>query len=204
MELKALYEDPTKKKSVVVKDKSGNDVVVQQLVCTGVELRHSGLQPEQNFNRRTVVMEGLSEGWLSLGEGENTLTIHTKSDGDVVYDVLLVPGYYCLSTGERIPLTKFAEEESFTAQSAPLAAGEAKKWLQSKGLPLTIKAPDYPGSARMVEVANYEAAKDYRCRLRADLHAKFRGVPGPAGKLVRIGTQFERRDGTTFTAGAEA
>lgn len=199
MEIKALYEDPSKKKSVVVGDK-----VMQEPVCTGVHMIHTGLQPEQNFNRRTFVLEGLSEGWLSLSADEKTLTIHTKNVGDVVYDVLQPPGYYCRSTGERIPLSKFAEEESFTAAQAVLAAGEARKWLQAKGEPMTVKVPDYPGSTRMVEMANYEATKDYRCRLRADLHAKLRGVPGPAGKLVRIGTNYAKRDGTVVTVGEEA
>lgn len=135
-----------------------------------VPVAHTGLQAEQNFNRRTFVLRGISEGWLTLSADEKVLTLHTD-EGDLVYDVLKPAGYYCVSTGKRIPLSKFAEEEANTQQVAKLAAAEAQKWLKDNGL----------------KPNDYEAPKDYKCRLRDDLHDLFRGVPGPAGSLVRVG-----------------
>ena len=170
MKLKALY------------DKTG-----PKPVCNGVQVLNSGTHAEQNFNRRTFVMAGLAEGWLKLSDDEKTLTIRTD-EVDLEYEILQPPGYYCRATGERIPLTRMAEEESYTAMQAVLAAAEARKWLEANKQPLYIKLRESSGSPKVVEVANYEALKEFRCRLRADQHEKFRGVRGIDGSLVRVGS----------------
>jgi hypothetical protein len=145
-----------------------------------VRIRETGMDPEQNLDRKSFVLKGLSEGWVSLSDDEKTLTVHgVDADGkveDLVYEVLRTPGYYCRATGDRIPLSKFAEDEAFNSSSAPLAAAEARKWLEAHSQPLYIKLPFSARDPRMVDVANYEAPKHYACRLNAAQHEKWRAV----------------------------
>lgn len=152
----------------------GRPKMVNGRMC--VEVVTSGMQPEQNFDRRRFVLKGISEGWAKLSDDEKTLTVHATPE-DLVFDVVRAPGYYCVSTGERIPLSKFAEEEAFNSTTATMAAGEARKWLVAKKLPLMAG-----------KLANYEAPKHYACKLNAKQHEKFRAVQNVAGNWVAAQT----------------
>jgi hypothetical protein len=131
---------------------------------------HTGLKPEQNWSRRTV-LRGMGEGWASLNADETELTIRAEPE-DLVYTVTRAPGYYCRSTGERIPISKFALEEVFTQMVAVMAAREAQAWCKANGK----------------RSNDYEVTQAYECVLREDQHERFRGVPAPSGALVAAHT----------------
>ena len=138
-------------------------------VCTGVEIKHTGLSPEQNWDQGQV-MQYASEGWLRL-DGD---TIFVSGSGETLqYDVLRKPGYFVASTGERIPVSELAMTQFMTETHATLAPAEARAFLAAKGLPAT----------------DYEASRVYRCRLNDEQHAKWRAVTDIAGNVVAAHTQ---------------
>jgi len=85
-----------------------------------------------------------------------------------------VPGYYCKSTGERIPVSPDAWAELFSARpgQANMARREALTFLADKG-----KAAD-----------DYEVTMAYECVLAADQHEKFHGVRAISGNVVAAHT----------------
>lgn len=52
----------------------------------------------QKFSPR-IINTAVIEGWMTLGKG--LLTIHGE-EGDVVYKVLRIPGYYCCFCGGKL------------------------------------------------------------------------------------------------------
>lgn len=137
-------------------------------VITALQVKHTGLRPAQNFSRR-FVEDGVAGGYMVLGEG--TLTVKAKPE-DLNYAVTRQPGYYCRSTGQRIPISAMAWASPSRDR---LACAEAQKWLASQGL----------------EATDYEVTNAYECVLNDKQHAKYRGVPGEAGYFVAANTLKE-------------
>lgn len=127
--------------------------------CVGVEVVHSGLNPEQNFSM-AMVERGLSEGWIV----QNGDVLELRTPNDVLrYQVKRRPGYYCSSTGERIPVSAVAWN---SRERGILCQREARKWLQERG-----KGPN-----------DYEVTNAYECALNPEQHMKYRAVVGPSGQ----------------------
>lgn len=116
----------------------------------GVEVRHTGANPEQNFSHR-LIEQGMADGWVTMVGG----TLRMKADPeDLVYDLLREPGYYCKSTGEQIPVSARAWG---SLNRGTLASIEARAWLRGKGL----------------DERDYEVTNAYECVLSSEQHAKF-------------------------------
>ncbi len=126
-----------------------------------VWVKHTGTSPEQNFSTR-FFEAGLIEGWLRMVDngvlGGQEIVIRAECDSgmiDLVYKVKRTPGYYCVSTGDRIPISQ-------TAWASPrrgeLASKEAKAWLAARGLP----------------ERDYEVTNAYECVLDPDQHESFK------------------------------
>lgn len=128
---------------------------------SGVEIKNTGVSREQNFSHR-LVEQAIVEGWAIL-EG-NTLTLRGEPE-DLVYTVKRTPGYYCTSTGERIPISAVAWG---SPQRGVLARKEALTWLLARG-----KA-----------ASDYEVTNAYECVLAEHQHNKFHAVTDPKGRIV--------------------
>lgn len=140
---------------------------------------HTGVSEGQNFSTR-FVEGGLVEGWLSFVElvdgkhmrikcehqsgQEPTGLTHPDgtpkmrpvySNEDLIYRVVREPGYYCVSTGDRIPISGMAWGSSRRGELAPK---EAKAWLAARGLAPT----------------DYEVTNAYECILDSDQHERFK------------------------------
>lgn len=119
--------------------------------CTHVTVKHTGSSPEQNFSHR-LVENGAADGWIEVGASHLVI----KTDGEPLrYELKRTPGYYCLSTGERIPVSAMAWA---SPRRGELASREALSWLAQAG-----KAP-----------TDYEVTNAYECVLDADQHAQFK------------------------------
>ena len=128
-------------------------------VCVGLEVVHTGLNPEQNFSM-AMVERGISEGWIM----QSGTTMEIVADPENLrYRVKRTPGYYCMSTGERIPVSPTAWN---SRERGVLCRREALKWLADHGLPPT----------------DYEVTNSYECVLGEEQHMKFRAVVGPSGQ----------------------
>lgn len=138
------------------------------LTVSGVELIHTGLSAEQNWDR-SQLLQYATEGWMRL-VGE-TIEIVGEQE-TLVYDILRKPGYYVASTGEQIPISELAMGQFLTEPVATLASAEARAFLLGRGLPQN----------------DYDAGRVYRCRLRADQHEKWRAVRDLAGNAVAAHT----------------
>lgn len=136
--------------------------------AVGVDVFHTGLSPEQNWDQGQV-LQYASEGWLTV-EGEQIVL--KAAQETLRYDILRRPGYYVRSTGERIPVSELAMQQFMTEQMATLAPAEARAFLLGKGLPLN----------------DYEASRVFRCRLNAEQHEKWRAVRDIAGNVVAAHT----------------
>lgn len=131
---------------------------------TGVRIKDSGSSPGQNWAARQVE-QYMGEGWMQV-RGEQIVI--TSVDGEeLVYDILRRPGYYCASTGERIPISEPAMLQFMSQPQATLAPAEARAWL-----------------AERKRGGGYEATRNYSCALVADAHAKYRAVVGPKGQIA--------------------
>lgn len=129
--------------------------------CTHFRIKHTGLGRAQNFSSRFV--EGcIVEGTVTVGEG--TLTLYTKPE-KLKYTLKRRPGYYCASTGERIPISDVAWGSS---RRGDLASREARAWLKAKGLPET----------------DYEVTNAYECELDSAQHEKYRAMVAVSGNVV--------------------
>jgi hypothetical protein len=132
---------------------------------THVSVKHTGLKAEQNFSRR-LVLQAVNAGWMRVAGGR--LVIKTGDDeDDLEYTVNREPGYYCKSTGERMPITSLAWEQLLSERVGTLAYAEAQAWLKGAG-----KAAD-----------DYEITMAYECVLDEALHEKYRGVQIKPGVL---------------------
>lgn len=128
---------------------------------SAVEIKHTGTNPEQNFSHR-LVEQAIVEGWASL-DGDR-LTLRGQPE-DLAYTVRRSPGYYCTSTGERIPVSAMAWA---SPQRGTLARKEALAWLAARGKAAT----------------DYEVTNAYECVLDEAQHARFRAVTDPKGRIV--------------------
>lgn len=136
--------------------------------CTHVLVKHSGTEPEQNFSRR-LVLQAVTDGWMKIdgAPGSQTLTIKAEPE-DLFYAVKRQPGYYCISTGERIPVDDLAWSQMLQTGVGDLSRQQALAWLASKGKAAT----------------DYEVTMAYECVLGAAQHEKFRAVAAVSGNLV--------------------
>lgn len=123
--------------------------------ATHVEVKHSGLSPEQNFSDR-LVDQAVKEGWMVVGD--KALTIKTGAE-PLSYALKRKPGYFCKSTGAPIPVSE-ANWVRFRLGNDQRASAEAKAWLAANG-----KAAD-----------DYDITTAYHCVLDAKQHAKYRAV----------------------------
>jgi hypothetical protein len=139
--------------------------------CTHVLVKHTGTSPEQNFSHRAVE-QAMVDGWMHI-DGD-TLTV-TAEPEDLLYQVKRTPGYYCRSTGERIPISPTAWVRMRSTGQGDLSAREAKAWLLSRGKDAT----------------DYEVTHAYECVLDAEQHAKFHAVRDGASNVVAAYTQGE-------------
>lgn len=130
-----------------------------------VTVGHTGLKPEQNFSHR-LIEAGIAQGWITLTG--DTLTMAADPE-DLVYTVKRTPGYFCKSTGERIPISMMAWA---SPKRDVLAYREAQAWLSANGKAAT----------------DYEVGNDYRCVLSSTQHEKFRTVRSISGNLVAAHT----------------
>lgn len=129
--------------------------------CTHVTVKHTGTSPEQNFSHR-LVENGVADGWIEMGG--SSLVI--KTDGEPLrYEIKRTPGYYCSSTGERIPVSAMAWASQ---RRGELASREAMFWLAKAG-----KAP-----------TDYEVTNAYECVLAREQHDRFRAVLDAKGRVV--------------------
>lgn len=131
---------------------------------THMLVEHTGTSPEQNFADR-LVEQGIDEGWITVS-GTTALMLKAEPES-LQYRILRIPGYYCRSTGERIPLSERALRRLATRQmEAPRA--EALAWLAAKGL----------------EPTDYEVTLAYECELDAGQHERFRATRDAASNVV--------------------
>lgn len=119
-----------------------------------VEVKHTGTSPEQNFSHR-LVEAGMADGWVTVED--DALTMKTDAE-PLRYQLKRKPGYYCVSTGDRIPISDIAWTQACTRAEAILAPREARKWLAARGLAET----------------DYEVTRAYECVLGADQHDTFK------------------------------
>jgi hypothetical protein len=129
--------------------------------CTHVTVKHTGSSQAQNFSHR-IVEDGVADGWIAVG----ALHLVIKTDGEPLrYDLKRTPGYYCSSTGERIPVSAMAWA---SPRRGDLASREARDWLAKAG-----KAP-----------TDYEVTNAYECTLDPEQHDQFRAVLDAKGRVV--------------------
>ena len=131
---------------------------------SGVRIKDTGSSPKQTWAARQVE-QYMSEGWMALRGDQIVIT---AEDGDeLVYDIVRRPGYYCASTGERIPISEPAMGQFMTQSEATLAPAEARAWL-----------------AERKRGGGYEATHNYTCALDEGAHDKYRAVVGPKGQIA--------------------
>jgi len=134
------------------------------LQVSGVEIKHTGVSPEQNFSRR-VVTAGLTEGWLRI-EGDK-LTLD-GANGKLEYVIRRSPGYYCKSTGERIPVSDVAWTDFLASGQGKLSQVEARAWLLGRGK----------------DSSDYEITLAWECVLAPEDHEKWHCTRDVAGNVV--------------------
>lgn len=132
--------------------------------CTHVLVKHTGTEPAQNFSRR-LVLQAVTDGWMQITG--STLTIKAEPE-DLFYAIKRQPGYYCISTGERIPVDDLAWSQMLQTGRGDLSRQQALAWLASKGKPAT----------------DYEVTMAYECVLGDAQHEKFRAVHAISGNLI--------------------
>ena len=64
----------------------------------GVRVLSLGATPDQHFSPE-LVLSAIADGWMTMADGKITLK---AEDGDVVYNIRRVPGYYCCHDGATI------------------------------------------------------------------------------------------------------
>lgn len=136
--------------------------------CTHVEVIHTGLTPEQNFDDG-LILDGITEGWVTVS-GDR---LEMKTDAEpLVYAINRAPGYFCKSTGEAIPMSAPAWARFRYGNDSTASQAEARAWLSANG-----KEPN-----------DYDIAVAYHCVLDAGQHERFRAVVGPKSQIVAAHT----------------
>jgi hypothetical protein len=128
---------------------------------SAIEIKHTGTSREQNFSHR-LIEQAIVDGWARL-DGD-TLTLRGQPE-DLTYSVRRSPGYYCTSTGERIPVSAMAWA---SPQRGTLARKEALAWLAARGKP----------------AGDYEVTNAYECVLDEAQHHQFHAVRDAKGRVV--------------------
>ncbi len=135
---------------------------------THVEVIHTGLSADQNFDDG-LIDGAVSAGWAQLSGDRLTL----KTDGEPLrYTIKRTPGYFCKSTGERIPVSERAWARFRYGGDSAASQPEARAWLAAHG-----KQPN-----------DYDIAVAYHCVLDTDQHDRFRAVRGPKNQIVAAHT----------------
>lgn len=132
--------------------------------CTHVLVKHTGTEPAQNFSRR-LVLQAVTDGWMKIDGDKLTIKAEPES---LVYALKRQPGYYCISTGERIPVDDLAWSQMLQTGRGDLSRQQALAWLASKG-----KA-----------AGDYEVTMAYEGVLGEAQHEKFRAVHAVSGNLI--------------------
>jgi hypothetical protein len=73
----------------------------------GIDLLSLGQSPNWNVSPN-LLNSGLRDGWLSLKDG--VLTLHSQNKGDVRFNVVRNPGYYCCHCGMHLEDSASARE----------------------------------------------------------------------------------------------
>lgn len=128
---------------------------------SGLEIKHTGTRPEQNFST-TLVAEWIGSGLASISG--DMLLLSTKPE-PLRYKILRKPGYYCCHTGKRMEMSPEAYGDP------ALAAIEGRQYLKDAGL-LGKLSPDRNNPS------GYRRTHAYECVLDEKQHAKFKAVPG--------------------------
>lgn len=137
--------------------------------CTHMLIKHTGVDAEQNFSLR-LVEQGLVEGWAFISGTK--LTIKAQPE-DLIYTLKRTPGYYCISSGERIPISETAWARMRSRpDGGDLSRREALAWLKVKGKP----------------EADYEVTLAYECVLLPKLHEKYHAIEAATGAKVAANT----------------
>lgn len=122
-----------------------------------IEIKHTGLHPEQNFSTR-LVGAGIEEGWISVQDGK--LIVHAEPE-PLVYDIVAAPGRYSCFDGEKLP--DDPEDKGTLARQA----------LAHQYPGMTSPDPDHP--------AGYYKINYYECVLNAAQQEQF-GLRKQVGK----------------------
>jgi hypothetical protein len=131
------------------------------VTVTHVLVKHTGVSAEQNFSHR-LVEDGMAAGWIAITDDKLKMLAQPER---LVYTLKREPGYYCISTGERIPVSA---RSWASANRGTLARAEAQAWLKSKRLKDT----------------DYEVTNAYECVLDAGQHDKFHAVVDAKGRIT--------------------
>ena len=124
--------------------------------CTHVQIQHTGIAPEQNFSRR-LVLDAVTAGWMNI-EGDR-LRIKAEPQ-DLAYTINREPGYYCISSGQSIPIGELAWSQLVGTGQGVLSRKEALAWLAANG-----KRED-----------DYAICMAYECVLDPEHHEAFKAT----------------------------
>jgi len=133
---------------------------------THVKIIETGTVPEQVFSDRLVV-EGLLHGWVKMDLDERTIVMKADPE-DLRFELLAVPGYYCVSTGERIPISQIAWDRMRSTGQGDLSYREAQAWLKANGK----------------GTRDYRVNNGYEVRLGDEQHQRFKAAKHVSGSLV--------------------
>src|SRR5690349_13848686 len=115
-----------------------------------VEVRHTGLDREQNFSTR-LVKQAIEEGWMAIQDGK--LILYSKPE-NLIYDIKRLPGRYSCFDGAKLP-----DDED---DSGKLARAYLAEHYPNQPSP----DPDNP--------SGYYKINAYECVLNAEQQEKFR------------------------------
>lgn len=135
-----------------------------------VELKHTGVKPEQNFST-SLIAQGMADGWISMDDKSITLGVKPEA---LKYSIKRKPGYYCCHDGKAIPVTAEAYGDP------ALAAVQCQQYLKANGF-AGKKSPD-PSNP-----AGYERTHAYECVLDAKQHEKFKAKQGAMAMSMKQG-----------------
>lgn len=142
----------------------------------GVQLKHTGINPAQNFSV-DLVMQAVSSGWMSISG--DTLILHAAPE-DLHYAIVRRPGYYCCHDGKRIPISELAMQEALTQPQAKLAAAEARAYLALHGF-AGVPSPDAQ------HPSGYLRCNAFECVLDSAQHDKYQACRGALAMSMNPG-----------------
>lgn len=134
----------------------------KRIPVTHVSVLDTGCERAQQLSA-DLVQGGMADGWIKVDGSTLTMRCGTDADGkrdDLTYEIVRSPGYYCGSSGERIPLSEPAWSQAQRQTEATLAPREAKAWLVARG-----RAPDDYDVVRVYDLV-LDAAQQARHGLK--------------------------------------